>query len=61
MNLQGYKTITANLLFTIIPIMELTEFRDVLPNDWLPMYSLAVVLANMYLRYLTTTPIGQRE
>lgn len=50
-----------NAMFTIIPILELTEFRDVLPDAYLPWYALGMVLANMFLRYLTTTPVGQRQ
>ena len=57
--MKGFRTLTANALFAIIPIMQLTEFKDVLPEDWLPWYALAMALANMQLRYLTTTPVGR--
>jgi len=57
--MKGYRTIIANVLFAILPILELTEFRDVLPQDWLPYYALGVVLANMALRYVTSTPVGK--
>jgi len=57
--MKGYRTIAANALFAVIPIVELTEFRDILPPEWLPFYALGVVLANMALRYLTTTPVGK--
>ena len=58
--MKGYRTIAANVLFAVVPILELTEFRDVLPPDWLPWYSLGVVLANLALRYVTTTPVGSK-
>ena len=58
--LRGWRTIVLNALFTIVPILELTEIRDVLPPHWQPWYALAVVLANMWLRYLTTTPVGKK-
>lgn len=58
--MKGYRTIATNILFAVVPILELTELRDVMPNDWLPWYSLGVVLANLMLRYLTTTPMGQK-
>jgi hypothetical protein len=57
--MKGYRTIIANILFAILPIIELTEFRNVLPPDWLPYYALGVVLANMALRYITSTPVGR--
>lgn len=55
----GYRTIIANILMAILPIMELAEFRNVLPDDLLPAYALVIVAANMILRYVTTTPIGK--
>lgn len=58
--MKGYRTIVANVLFAVLPVVELTEFRDVLPPDWLPWYSLAVVLANMALRLVTTTKVGAK-
>lgn len=58
--LKGWRTILANVLFAILPIVELTEFKAVLPQHWLPWYALAVVLANMALRWVTTTPVGRK-
>ena len=57
--MKGYRTIVANVLFAVLPILELTELRDVLPPDWLPFYALGVALANMLLRHITTTPVGK--
>ena len=58
--LKGWKTIAANVVFAIVPIMELTEVRDVIPNEYLPAYSLAIVLANLWLRSVTTTAVGKK-
>jgi len=58
--MKGFRTITANILFAVVPVLELTEFRDVLPSEWLPWYTLSVVLANMALRVITTTPVGTK-
>jgi hypothetical protein len=58
--LKGWRTIVANAVFAIVPVLELAEVRDVVPDDWLPWYSLFVVLANMYLRKITTTPVGKK-
>ena len=57
--MKGYKTIIANILFSIVPIVELTEVRDVLPPEWLPWYTLGVVMANLWLRSITTGPVGK--
>lgn len=58
--LKGWKTIAANVVFAIVPIMELTEVRDVIPDAYLPWYSLFVVLANLWLRKVTTTAVGHK-
>lgn len=57
--MKGYRTIIANVLLGILPVIELTEVRDVLPPDWLPWYSLAVVVLNLWLRSITTGPVGK--
>ena len=57
--MKGYRTIIANVLLGILPVIELTEVRDVLPPDWLPWYSLAVVVLNLGLRSITTGPVGK--
>ena len=59
--LRGWRTLIVNGLMAVMPILELTEFRDVLPQDWLKWYALGVVLANMYLRYITTTAVGRKQ
>lgn len=59
--LRGWKTLIANVLFAVVPVMELTEFRNVVPESLLPWYALFVVLANMYLRSITKTPVGRSK
>lgn len=58
--MKGYKTLTFNVLAAAVPILEMAEIRDVLPDEWLPYYTLGVVLANLALRAMTTTPIGAK-
>lgn len=58
--LKGWRTIFINVLASIVPILELTEVRDVMPDEWLQWYALALVLINMYLRWRTTSPVGKK-
>ena len=58
--MKGFRTIIANILMAVVPIMELTEFRDVLPVEWIPWYALGMVFVNIALRYVTTTPVGTK-
>lgn len=61
--LKGYKTILANLVMLapiLFDILVSSEFRQLIPSVYLPYYSLGVLVVNMYLRTLTTTPVGKR-
>jgi len=51
------RTIIANVLMAVLPILSLTEFAAVLPREWLPYYALLMVLANMLLRAITTSAV----
>lgn len=58
---KGWRTVIVNSLSTIVPIMALTEWRAILPENWLPYYALALAAANVLLRTQTTTPIGKNK
>ena len=58
--LKGYKTIIFNLLAAVVPLMELTELKAVVPDDYLPIYLLVVAIGNVLLRSITTTPVGKK-
>lgn len=58
---KGYKTIAANMAMGVIPILGLTEVAAIIPEEYMNYYMLFMVLANMWLRKLTTTPIGKGE
>lgn len=57
--MKGFRTVTINLLAGALPILEMTEVTDVMPAEWLPWFALGLALANILLRYVTTTPIGR--
>ena len=57
---KGWKTVTFNVLAAIVPILELTELEGIVPEEYLPFYALAVAMGNVYLRSVTTTPMGKK-
>lgn len=66
--LKGWRTMLVNailglpLLWDVIwQILQTPEFHAVIPAEWLPIYSLSMVIVNMWLRKQTTTPMGRRE
>ena len=59
--MKGWRTIAFNILSTAVPLISLTEWNAVFPAEWLPYWLLVVAIANVYLRTITTTPIGRRE
>ena len=59
--MKGYRTITFNVLSAVVPILTLTEFNAVVPQEYLPYWLLGVAVVNVYLRTITTTPMGARD
>lgn len=57
---KGWRTIIFNALNSAVPILSIPEFAGVIPVEWLPYHALFVVLGNMYLRKITTTPMGKK-
>ena len=56
---RGWRTMLFNLVAGIAPVLQLTEVAAVMPAGWLPWYALAMALMNMWLRSVTTTPVGR--
>ena len=57
---KGWRTLVFNILSAAVPVVSLTEWWDVFPPSYLPYWMLAVAVANVVLRMMTTTPVGQR-
>lgn len=56
--LKGYRTVLFNAATVVASLAELTHLIDVVAPGSGPLVLLAVGVANLILRYLTTTPIG---
>lgn len=72
MKLKGYRTLILNTIAGALAALELAlphvlevlgmpELRGILPEGWLPYYALALALLNIWLRTITTTPVGRKE
>ncbi len=59
-NLKGWRTLILNVLLSILPILQLTELRGVIPVEYLPWYALVVAVLNIWMRALTSTSLGQK-
>lgn len=57
--LKGFRTLLVNLLLAIMPIMEMSEVLDILPDNFEAPYAIMIALVNLYLRSITTTPLGK--
>lgn len=65
--MKGYRTIIVNAIAAVIPALEVVgmvanipEIKGIIPNEWMPWYSAGVAVLNVYLRYITTTPVGKK-
>lgn len=72
MNLKGYRTVIVNAVAGIVAAAELAlpvvvelfgmpEWGGLLPQGWLPYYALSLALLNLWLRSITTTPLGKDQ
>lgn len=72
MMLKGYRTLILNsiagalaaievALPPLLDVLGMPELRGLMPEGWLPYYALALALLNIWLRTITTTPVGRRE
>ncbi len=72
MKLKGSRSLIVNTVAGALAALELAlppllevlgmpELRGILPEGWLPYYALALALLNIWLRSITTTPVGRRE
>lgn len=57
--MKGWRTIAFNVLSVTVPVVSLMEWRDIFPPAYLPAWMLFVALANVFLRMVTTTPVGK--
>lgn len=57
---KGYRTVLINAALVAMPILEMSEVLDILPEGYEAPYAIFIAMINLYQRTITTTPIGQR-
>jgi len=57
--MTGYRTLIFNFIAALLPLLEMTEMTAMVPPEYLNYYIIAVALANVGLRVITTTPVGR--
>jgi hypothetical protein len=65
--LKGYRTLIANILMAGPVVWDVAwlltqtpEFKAIIPIEYMPYYSLGMVTVNLFLRKITTTPMGTK-
>ena len=58
--MKGYRTLLVNILALVLPVLEMTEITSAVPDEFLPYYAILLATANVILRLMTTTPVGQK-
>lgn len=59
--IKGFRTLTINILLTIMPILDMSEILDVLPHGYEAPYAIMIAMINLWFRTITTTPIGKND
>ncbi len=57
--MTGYRTLAFNFLAALLPLLEMAEITSMIPAEYLNYYIIAIALANVGLRVITTTPVGR--
>jgi hypothetical protein len=57
---KGYRTWFSNAAMACMPILEMTEVIDILPDEYTSIYAIVIAAVNLYLRSITTTPLGKK-
>ena len=59
--MKGWKTVLFNVLAAIVPVLEVSGTDLGLDGTGLAVYGLGVTVANLVLRFLTSTPVFKSE
>ena len=60
--MKGFRTLGINILLAVLPVLQATGAADLgLTGHNAELYALAVTVINMGLRFITTTPVGQKS
>ena len=65
--MKGYRTILVMVVAAIppvvdlmLPILQLPQWQTVIPDQWWAIYSLAISILGVFMRKITTGPVGSR-
>jgi len=66
--MKGYRTVfimglaaVPPLMEVLLPILQLPQWRGVIPQEWWSLYTLLVAIVAIVMRSVTTTPLGRKE
>lgn len=59
--MKGWRTLTANLVASLLPLLDQFGVADFVPDRYMLWYVLAVIAMNLFLRMITTSPVGRPE
>lgn len=58
--MKGYKTILWNVGNALIPAMDVANSTYKIPEAWMPIWIAVYIAGNIFLRFITTTPVGSK-
>lgn len=66
--MKGFRTLITNFSFAILALLAETlafldvfDWKAVLPPDYAPWAILVIGLLNIWLRFITKTPVGRKQ
>lgn len=58
---SGWKTVSFNLLAVIVVVAEMSEFQDLMPDEWRAFLPVIVAIGNLLLRHKTRGPVAYKK
>ena len=58
--MKGYRTVLFNIAAAVLPVLELSGQDLGLTGNGLAYYTVAITVANLVLRSVTSTPVGKK-
>ena len=66
--MKGYRTVLFMSLASALPLIEvlliiaeMREWAEIIPDGYWPYYSMLVGAMGIWLRFITTTPVGEKD
>lgn len=59
--MKGYRTLAFNSVIAVGAVLQAADWVQIVPAQYVPVVVAAVGAANLFLRMITNTPVGNKQ